>query len=31
MPLMDVPTGHPKEIELEMISKIIDETSTIMF
>jgi transposase, IS5 family len=29
MPLMDLPTGHPKEIELEMISRILDETSTI--
>ena len=29
MPLMDLPTGHPKEIELEMMSKILDETSTI--
>lgn len=29
MPLMDLPTGQPKEIELEMISKILDDTSTI--
>jgi transposase, IS5 family len=29
MPLIDLPTGHPKEIELEMISKILDDTSTI--
>ena len=29
MPLMDLPTGHPKEIELEMISEILDEASTI--
>ncbi len=29
MPLMDFATGHPKEIELEMISSILDETSTI--
>jgi IS5 family transposase len=29
MPLIDLPTGHPKEIELEMISRILDETSTI--
>jgi IS5 family transposase len=29
MPLIELPTGHPKEIELEMISKILDDTSTI--
>ena len=29
MPLIALPTGHPKEIELEMISKILDKTSTI--
>lgn len=29
MPLIDLPTGHPKEMELEMISKILNETSTI--
>ena len=29
MPLMNLPTGHPREIELEMISNILDETSTI--
>ena len=29
MPLMNLPTGHPKEIELEMMSKILDKTSTI--
>ena len=29
MPLINLPTGHPREIELEMISRILDETSTI--
>ncbi len=29
MPLITLPTGHPKEIELEMISKILDQTPTI--
>jgi IS5 family transposase len=29
MPLIELPTGHTKEIELEMISKILDDTSTI--
>ena len=29
MPLIDIPTGHPKEMELEMISNILDDTSTI--
>jgi IS5 family transposase len=29
MPLMNLPTGHPREIELEMISNILDKTSTI--
>jgi transposase, IS5 family len=29
MPLIDLPTGHPKEIELEIISNILDDTSTI--
>jgi hypothetical protein len=29
MPLIDLPTGHPKEIELEMISKILYGTPTI--
>ena len=29
MPLMNLPTGHPKEIELEMISRVLDEISTI--
>jgi IS5 family transposase len=29
MPLIELPTGHPKEIELEMISKILDDTSAI--
>lgn len=27
MPLMDPPTGHPKEKELEMITKILDQTT----
>ena len=29
MPLIDLPTGHPREIELEIISNILDDTSTI--
>lgn len=29
LPLMDLPTGHPKEIELELMSRILDETPTI--
>jgi hypothetical protein len=29
MPLIDPPTGHPKEKELEVISTIIDSTPTI--
>ena len=29
MPLISLPTGHPREIELEMISKILDKTPTI--
>jgi hypothetical protein len=29
MPLISLPTGHPREMELEMISKILDKTPTI--
>ncbi|WP_319524350.1 transposase [uncultured Desulfosarcina sp.] len=29
MPLISLPTGHPREVELEMISKILDKTPNI--